>query len=189
VGDCEAKVLFADGPRGEVAVGAARRSDTEVMVVAIGVRWSEPGPTMRCGRRGRRRPRGPCARYQHAVHLGDTGRPKGVAAADDVRDLGREHRGYVEDGDDRHLCTGPLYHAAPLAFSLAVPLHYGVGIVLMERWDAVDALRLIEDHGITHTPYGPDHVPPAPVDPEEFRRRYDLSSLRYVLHAPPPVRW
>ncbi len=31
-----------------------------------------------------------------------------------------------------HLCTGPLYHAAPLAFSLAIPLAYGVGVVVME---------------------------------------------------------
>ncbi len=35
-----------------------------------------------------------------------------------------------------HLCTGPLYHAAPLAFSLAIPLAYGVGVVVMEEWDA-----------------------------------------------------
>ena len=43
--------------------------------------------------------------------------------------------GYSEGSEDVHLCTGPLYHAAPLAFSLAAPLAFGVGVVLMDQWD------------------------------------------------------
>ena len=61
---------------------------------------------------------------------GTTGRPKGVAppktsavARRALADRGRvrPRRGQL------HLCTGPLYHAAPLAFSLSAPLIGGVG--------------------------------------------------------------
>ena len=54
---------------------------------------------------------------------GTTGRPKGVdrpAAA--ASTLALNIYGYREDGTDVHLCTGPLYHAAPLAFSLRAPI-------------------------------------------------------------------
>ena len=48
-------------------------------------------------------------------------------------------------------CTGPLYHAAPLAFSWSAPAALGVPIVMMDGWSAEETLRLIEQHGITHT--------------------------------------
>ena len=84
---------------------------------------------------------------------GTTGRPKGVRRA---AGLGRGAHAVAISGRGTarrplHLCTGPLYHAAPLAFSLSVPLAAGVGVVLMDAWDAEEALRLIERHGITHT--------------------------------------
>jgi long-chain acyl-CoA synthetase len=121
---------------------------------------------------------------------GTTGRPKGVyrnARATTVTSLNLG--GYDEDGGDVHLCTGPLYHAAPLAFSLTIPLMFGATVVLMEQWDAQETLRLIGEHGVTHT-----HVVPTMFHrmlslPEEVRGGSDVSSLRFVLHgaAPCPV--
>ena len=67
------------------------------------------------------------------------------------RELLRLRRGLGDEHVDAHLLTGPLYHAAPLAFSVAVPFLYGVPLVVMDHWDAVESLRLIEQHGITHT--------------------------------------
>ena len=61
---------------------------------------------------------------------GTTGRPKGVHRPPDASRAAASTRrrcslsGY-DAGDDVHLCTGPLYHAAPLAFSLAAPLDAG----------------------------------------------------------------
>jgi long-chain acyl-CoA synthetase len=68
---------------------------------------------------------------------GTTGRPKGVHRATPPPNAVATLRlyGYVP-GEDRHLCTGPLYHAAPLAFSLNAPITAGVGVVLMDGWDA-----------------------------------------------------
>jgi long-chain acyl-CoA synthetase len=122
---------------------------------------------------------------------GTTGRPKGVfrSASGAANMLGVNIYGYRDGGGDVHLCTGPLHHAAPLSFSLAAPIAYGAGVVLMERFDAARTLALIEEHGVTHT-----HVVPTMFHrllslPAEVRERYDLSSLRYVLHgaAPCPV--
>ena len=126
---------------------------------------------------------------------GTTGRPKGVHR--DVhgdqragrRQLLRLRRGLGRPAIDAHLLTGPLYHAAPLAFSVAVPFLYGVPIVVMDHWDPVEALRLIERHGITHTHMVPTMFHRLLALPEETRGQFDTSSLRFVIHgaAPCPV--
>jgi long-chain acyl-CoA synthetase len=59
----------------------------------------------------------------------------------------------------------------------------------MERWDAEDALRAIEEHRVTHTHLVPTMFHRLLALPDDVRLRYDLSSLRVVLHgaAPCPV--
>jgi long-chain acyl-CoA synthetase len=89
-------------------------------------------------------------------------------------------------GEDLHLCTGPLYHAAPLAFSLSIPLASGVGIVLMDDWDAEETLRLVEEHGITHTHMVPTMFVRLLKLPPDVRDRHDLSTLRNILHGAAP---
>jgi len=125
---------------------------------------------------------------------GTTGRPKGVhrhgQAPSALATI--NFCGYDEDWDhsaDLHLCTGPLYHAAPLAFSVALPIIYGVPIVVMEHWDPTETLRLMEEHGVTHTHMVPTMFHRMLALPDHVRDRYDLSSLRFVIHgaAPCPV--
>jgi long-chain acyl-CoA synthetase len=125
---------------------------------------------------------------------GTTGRPKGVhregAAPSALAAV--NFCGYDEDFEhsvDAHLCTGPLYHAAPLAFSVALPMLYGVPIVVMERWDPTETLALIERHGITHTHMVPTMFHRLLALADDVRGKHDLSSLRFVIHgaAPCPV--
>jgi long-chain acyl-CoA synthetase len=124
---------------------------------------------------------------------GTTGRPKGVNRTGAPSTLaGVNFWRYSEDfphSEDVHLCTGPLYHAAPLAFSVAAPLLYGVPIVLMDQWDPLETLRLIDQHRITHTHMVPTMFHRMLALPEDVRAKYDLSSLRVVIHgaAPCPV--
>ncbi|HUP87438.1 MAG TPA: AMP-binding protein [Acidimicrobiales bacterium] len=129
---------------------------------------------------------------------GTTGRPKGVdrpvtaaAAAEAARTpTATQAASRYNPATDMHLCTGPLYHAAPLAFSLSGPLAAGVGVVVMDGWDARLALELIERHGITHTHMVPTMFHRLLAIPEDERNKRDLSKLRYVIHgaAPCPVQ-
>jgi long-chain acyl-CoA synthetase len=122
---------------------------------------------------------------------GTTGRPKGVYRPQAPRTnavlASIALSGYRLG--DAHLCTGPLYHAAPLAFSLAAPLTAGAGVVLMDGWDAEETLRLIERHRITHTHMVPTMFHRLLSLPEAVRAAYDIASLRFVIHgaAPCPV--
>ncbi|MDT0275308.1 AMP-binding protein [Blastococcus goldschmidtiae] len=132
-----------------------------------------------------------------AYTSGTTGRPKGVhrsaapaagAAASELATLVAEASAYVP-GQDLNLVTGPLYHSAPLLFSLSMPLSRGAGVVLMDKWDAEETLRLIEQHRITHTHLVPTMFHRMISLPQEVKDRYDLSSLRNIWHgaAPCPV--
>jgi long-chain acyl-CoA synthetase len=128
---------------------------------------------------------------------GTTGRPKGVhrqlgatltagsAQTASVVALARA----AASGASMHLCTGPLYHAAPLAFSLLVPMAQGMGVVVMEHWDAEAMLQLVERHRITHSHLVPTMFHRLLSLPERVRTAYDTCSLRLVIHgaAPCPV--
>jgi len=124
---------------------------------------------------------------------GSTGRPKGVARSaapvGGTNAASTIYTGGYQPGTDLHLCAGPLYHAAPLAYSLAIPLLGGAGVVLMDGWDAERALGLIAEHRITHTHMVPTMFHRLLALPEQRRSEVDLSSLRYLLHgaAPCPV--
>jgi long-chain acyl-CoA synthetase len=85
-----------------------------------------------------------------------------------------------------HLCTGPLYHAAPLAFSLNAPASMGVPVVLMDGWSAERTLALIEQHGVTHTHMVPTMFHRLLSLPDDVRARYDISTLAFVLHGAAP---
>ncbi|MGA2931334.1 MAG: AMP-binding protein [Acidimicrobiales bacterium] len=122
---------------------------------------------------------------------GTTGRPKGVhrdtTAVSALATV--NFCGYDEDwatSVDAHLLTGPLYHAAPLAFSVAVPFLYGVPIVIMDHWDPVKALRLVERHGISHTHMVPTMFHRLLALPPEEREHFATSSLRFVIHGASP---
>jgi long-chain acyl-CoA synthetase len=64
-----------------------------------------------------------------------------------------------------------------------------VPIVIMERWDPTETLRLIERHGVTHTHMVPTMFHRMLALPDEVRRASDLSSLSFIIHgaAPCPV--
>jgi long-chain acyl-CoA synthetase len=117
---------------------------------------------------------------------GTTGRPKGVRK--------RPHPPVVDNlagyGDTSvHLCTGPLYHAAPLNISLISPLSNGATVVVMDGWGPEETLRLVEAHGVTHTHVVPTMFHRLLALDDATRAQYDLSSLRLVVHgaAPCPV--
>ena len=120
---------------------------------------------------------------------GTTGYPKGVAKPPDPDGYIAAAALYGYRDGNVHLCTGPLYHAAPFAIGLVPPLSWGVPVVMMERWDAEATLALIDEHRVTHMHLVPTMFHRLLSLPEEVRERYDVSSLLAIVHgaAPCPV--
>ena len=123
---------------------------------------------------------------------GTTGRPKGVKRAlaggsllesEALTAWARD--GYGMDTGTIYLSPAPLYHAAPLGWSMNVQ-RLGGTVVLMEKFDPEDCLRLIEKHGVTHVQFVPTHFVRMLKLPEAVRAKYDHSSLKVVFHAAAP---
>jgi long-chain acyl-CoA synthetase len=192
VADCGAAALVTDADHIAVATGAVAGLEHPPVVVVIGS--APPGTVSYDDLLAAESPDDlddPTPGTTMLYTSGTTGRPKGVKRPPGATGATTSINlfGYEEGGSDVHLCTGPLYHAAPLAFSLAIPLNFGVGVVLMERWDAEDALALIDRYRVTHTHMVPTMFHRLLSLPEDVRARYDITSLRSVLHgaAPCPV--
>ena len=94
---------------------------------------------------------------------GTSGRPKGVVhnaqAAPEIMEMTQDMLagmwGYRPD--DVHLAAGPLYHAGPFGYA-NVTLYLGGTVVLMEGWDAVRFLELVEAERVTTTFLTPAHM-------------------------------
>ncbi len=123
---------------------------------------------------------------------GTTGRPKGVKApmTDEPFDadnalaaLSRALYGF--NTETIYLSPAPLYHAAPLRFCMSVH-RMGGTTVIMEKFDPEAALRLIEQHRITHSQWVPTHFVRLLKLPEDVRSKYDHSSLVCAIHAAAP---
>jgi long-chain acyl-CoA synthetase len=122
---------------------------------------------------------------------GTTGRPKGIlrplpqmTTAEGFAARQEVNR-YGLTADSVYLSPAPLYHAAPLAYVLSVQ-SFGGTVVMMERFDAEQALRLIEQYGVTHSQWVPTmFVRMMKLEPEA-RARHDLSSHRVAIHAAAP---
>jgi long-chain acyl-CoA synthetase len=193
VEDCEAKALIADARFAGGVAEAARLSPHATERFAIGgsiegfdsydaALAEQDGADIEDPQLGNRM----------LYTSGTTGRPKGVLRPPTYtarRTASTLAAQYGPGKQQLHLCTGPLYHAAPLAFSMLLPLADGVGVVLMDKWDPEETLRLIERHRVTHTHMVPTMFHRLLRLPEETRRSYDVSSMAYVIHgaAPCPV--
>jgi acyl-CoA synthetase (AMP-forming)/AMP-acid ligase II len=130
---------------------------------------------------------------------GTTGRPKGVwrPLSDlPVDQVAPFEKWLIEDvfqfrPDMTYLCASPVYHAAPLSQTGAA-LRVGATIVLLERFDAEYFLACIEKHRVTNLGPVPTMFVRLLKLPDDVRKRYDVSSLRCVVHqsapCPPDVK-
>ncbi|MFI9388493.1 acyl-CoA synthetase [Kutzneria sp. NPDC052558] len=124
---------------------------------------------------------------------GTTGRPKGVRPplpdrqVDEPGDsMVRLFGGQLGFGPDTvYLSPAPLYHAAPLRVCAAVQALGGTAVV-MDRFDAEEALKAIERYRVTHSQWVPTMFVRMLKLPDEVRARYDLSSHRAAVHAAAP---
>jgi len=124
---------------------------------------------------------------------GTTGRPKGVKPVFNGDKLGwvnpflyhLVHNLCGMDADSRYLSPAPLYHAAPLRYSMMVAALGGTAVI-MEKFDPEQFLMLVERHRITHTQLVPTMFVRMLKLPDAVRRRHDTGSLKAAIHAAAP---
>ena len=87
--------------------------------------------------------------------------------------------------DTVYLSPAPLYHAAPLVYSMSMH-RLGATVVVMDTFDAARSLELIERHRVTHAQFVPTMFVRMLRLPDQARGRYDLSSLQFAVHAAAP---
>ncbi len=127
---------------------------------------------------------------------GTTGHPKGVRrkaptaeqAAAWSRIIGKVMGFSVEYCEPHEMVTvvtGPMYHSAPNAYGL-FGFRVGAHVILQPRFDPEELLQMIERYKVTHLHMVPTMFVRLLKLPDEVKRKYDLSSLRFVVHAAAP---
>ena len=121
---------------------------------------------------------------------GTTGNPKGVRRAPPTptqQEALIEARRVVYGVSPgiRTIMAGPLYHTAPNAFALRAA-RIAEALILMPRFDPEAFLAAIEQQRIDTLFMVPTMFVRLLKLPEDVRRRYDVSSLRFVMHAAAP---
>lgn len=121
---------------------------------------------------------------------GTTGHPKGVrrnAPTAEQSQSAERMRAliYGLKPGSRALLPGPLYHSAPNAFGLRAG-RLGGALVLMPRFEPEAFLDIIQAERIDTIFMVPTMFIRLMKLPEEVRRRYDMSTLRHIIHAAAP---
>lgn len=122
---------------------------------------------------------------------GTTGRPKGVMLPFTPGSI--ENPSPVEGGIWMYkafdplvsFCAGPHYHGAPLS-GMIMTQRLGGTAVTLRKFDPVQTLKAIEDWQVVHAQFVPTMFVRMLALPAEVRKRFDVSSLRYVSHAAAP---
>ena len=123
---------------------------------------------------------------------GTTGRPKGVkkplppeAFGDPIPYFMSAQTRYEFDERTIYLSPAPLYHAAPLGFTMNV-LRFGGKLVVMEQFNEALALEHIDRFQITHSQWVPTMFVRMLKLPEEQKAQLKGQHHRYAVHAAAP---
>ena len=121
---------------------------------------------------------------------GTTGQPKGVrriVATPRERTLALElyTKALGLEPGMRAMVSAPLYHSAPNLYAVQVVMN-GALLVLEPRFDAEATLALIERYRLTNAYLVPTMFVRLLRLPADVRRRYDISSLRFVSSTGSP---
>ncbi|WP_163508469.1 AMP-binding protein [Fodinicola acaciae] len=192
IDNCEAKVFFTTPSYATVATEAARRCaglnvkiclDEAVADFTPYDEFVEPWPQTPIERELEGSPM--------LYSSGTTGRPKGIKRQLTGLGMGQDERVltlavfFGLNDKSVYLSPAPLYHAAPLGFTMSM-LRVGTTIILMDRFEPQTYLSLIERYRVTNSQVVPTMFIRLLKLPPEVREKYDVSSLRTVIHAAAP---
>ena len=192
--DSGARAFVAHERFGEVAAeaGVGAGIDPAASFAVGKVPGFTPVSALGAGGEGRPDPR--TAGAPMVYTSGTSGRPKGVRRAltgedpDKVPAASGWFFGLfsLAPGDGNvHLCCSPLYHTAVLNFA-TISIQLGHPVVLMDRFEPEQMLRLIQRHRVTHTHMVPTQFRRLLALPQATRDRYDTSSMRAAIHSAAP---
>jgi long-chain acyl-CoA synthetase len=123
---------------------------------------------------------------------GTTGRPKGLKFASATGSPVQPNptaamfgKHYNFNANTVYLSPAPLYHSAPMGMTSAMQSIGGTAVV-MDKFDPEAFLAAIERHKVTATMVVPTMFIRLLGLPEGVRNRYDLSTLKTVIHAAAP---
>jgi acyl-CoA synthetase (AMP-forming)/AMP-acid ligase II len=193
VDDCDAKVFITSDAKREIAAGLVGHCPNLIARYMIG----DPIPGYESWQTAlASQPKTPLDEESEGAPMvyssGTTGRPKGIKHPLPEGPMGAPNPismvlaglyGVVESSV--YLSPAPLYHAAPLSFTLACQ-RMGITVVVMEQFDAIESLGLIEKYRVTHSQWVPTMFVRMLKLPEEERARFDVSSLEVAIHAAAP---
>jgi long-chain acyl-CoA synthetase len=190
VGDCGAAAFVSTAALADVATAAAVTTPTKLMIGGAADQFEPYEDAIAAF------PTTPIDDESAGTTMlyssGTTGRPKGV-----LRPLPEEH---PAEADTRsaamrkayrfregmvYLSPAPIYHSAPLAYSVGAQRAGGT-VVMMERFDPAAALADIERHRVTHSQWVPTMFVRLLRLPPEVRAGHDLSSHEVAVHAAAP---
>jgi long-chain acyl-CoA synthetase len=136
-----------------------------------------------------------CAGQVMNYTSGTTGRPKGVRRPLQPFDpdivfsmMGSYTLGLfgIQPHDNNvHLTGSPLYHTAVLVYTSG-SLHIGHTVVLMDKWTPEGCLDAIQKYRVTTSHMVPTQFHRLLALPNEVKARYDVSSLRHMVHSAAP---
>jgi len=119
---------------------------------------------------------------------GTTGKPKGALRTSTDPETVLTLLGEIglQPGNEVHVTTGPLYHSGPLAWA---SLNHTLGclVVVLARFDPVDWLRLVKEHGVTNTFSAPTQLKRIVSLPDDELAKADLSTMRSLVANAAPV--
>ncbi|MBS0470824.1 MAG: AMP-binding protein [Proteobacteria bacterium] len=124
---------------------------------------------------------------------GTTGRPKGVRQPLTGQPIdapapiaGLMTMLYAITPESTYLSPAPLYHAAPLHYTMGMH-RLGATVVVMEHFDAEESLKTIEKYKASASQWVPTMFVRMLKLPDAVRLKYDVSSMKSAIHAAAPI--
>ena len=193
VNDCQAKVVISSGAKRTVAnelIDKCPNVGRFLMVDDTAPGWESYEDTVA------KYPSEPIPDEQLGMAMlyssGTTGQPKGILRQIPEVEPGEGAlvlmfaRGLFGFEDEQiYLSPAPLYHSAPQA-SVSATVRLGGTAVIMDRFDPEEWLRLVEEYKVTNCQMVPTMFSRLLKLPEETRKKYDVSSLKAIVHAAAP---